>query len=174
MKKNSIITDIETKMQDDEFIVSKTDLRGYITYTNKTFLNICGYDRSELAGVNHNIIRHPDMPKVAFRYMWSLVKDGKDFFGFVKNLRKDGGYYWVFAYISPDFDEADNIIGYTSIRRKPPQTAIDAITGLYKSLLEIEKDGKNENVDKAQKHLEEFLQTQNCSYEDLILKLQDD
>jgi PAS domain-containing protein len=114
------------------------------------------------------------MPKVAFRYMWSLVKDGKDFFGFVKNLRKDGWYYWVFAYISPDFDEADNIIGYTSIRRKPPQTAIDAITGLYKSLLEIEKDGKNENVDKAQKYLEEFLQTQNCSYEDLILKLQDD
>jgi PAS domain S-box-containing protein len=161
-------------MIDGEFIISKTDLRGHITYANRIFLDICGYGKLELAGVNHNIIRHPDMPKVAFKYMWELVKDGKDFFGFVKNLRKDGGYYWVFAYISPDYDENDNIIGYTSIRRKPPQNAIDTIAPLYKELLEIEADGKKENVEKAQKHLFDFLDSINTSYDDLILKLQDD
>jgi PAS domain S-box-containing protein len=174
MRKNIIPTDIETKMNDNEFIISKTDLRGYITYANKTFLDICGYDKLELAGVNHNIIRHPDMPKVAFRYMWDLVKNGNDFFGFVKNLRKDGGYYWVFAYISPDFDEDNNIIGYTSIRRKPPQSAIDAVIKLYKELIDIEKDGKKENIDKAQEYLFDFVGSHNCSYDDLILKLQDD
>jgi PAS domain S-box-containing protein len=131
----------EEIMKDNDFIVSKTDTKGFITYVNRIFVNMAGWERQELIGANHNIIRHPDMPKIAFKILWDLISSKKEFFGFVKNLRKDGGYYWVFAYITADLDLNDNIIGYTSFRKKPSQKAIETIIPIYKALVEAEKSG---------------------------------
>jgi len=135
------INNNEKVLDDNDFIVSKTDPKGYITYCNRIFVEMAGWDRKELIGANHNLIRHPDMPKIAFKVLWDLVQSGQEFFGIVKNLRKDGGYYWVFAYITPDFDLNGNIIGYTSFRKKPSRKAIEGITPIYAQLKSAEDSG---------------------------------
>ncbi len=131
----------EKIMGDNDFIVSKTDTKGFITYVNRIFVDMAGWSRAELIGANHNIIRHPDMPKIAFKIVWDLISSKQEFFGFVKNLRKDGGYYWVLAYITADEDLNGNIIGYTSFRKKPSRKAIETLTPIYKALLDAEKSG---------------------------------
>jgi PAS domain S-box-containing protein len=100
----------------DYVIYSKTDLKGTITYASNAFCEISGYSKEELLGKPHNIIRHPDMPKSAFYEMWQTIKKGKVWAGEVKNLKKDKGYYWVKANISPDYDEKGNLIGYVGVR----------------------------------------------------------
>ena len=105
----------ETKVPEDELIVSRTDLNGTITYANDTFLEISGYSKDELIGQNHSIVRHPDMPNSIFEDLWKTIKEKKQWNGNVKNLRKDGGYYWVNATISGVYK--DNIlIEYKSVR----------------------------------------------------------
>ena len=162
-------TNAETKLGTNDFIVSKTDNKGKITYCNEIFMNMAGYDENELIGVNHNIIRHPEMPKIAFKLAWDLIQSGKEFFGFVKNMKKDGGYYWVFANITPDYDEKQHIIGYTSVRRKPNEQAINAIVPIYKKLLELEKEG---GMKASEEYLMTFLAQNNTTYDDLIISLQ--
>ena len=135
------ITNNEKMLSDNDFIVSKTDIKGYITYCNRIFVEMAGWSRFELIGANHNIIRHPHMPKIAFKILWDLIQNKKEFFGFVKNLRKDGGYYWVFAYITPDLDMNGNIIGYTSFRKKPSRKGIEVLEPIYLKLVEAEKTG---------------------------------
>jgi len=135
------ITNREKVMSDNDFIVSKTDIKGYITYCNRIFVDMAGWSRFELIGANHNIIRHPHMPKLAFKILWDLVQSKKEFFGFVKNLRKDGGFYWVFAYITPDLDKNGNIIGHSSFRKKPSQKGIETLEPIYRKLVEAEKSG---------------------------------
>ncbi len=100
----------------DYVIYSKTDLKGTITYASNAFCEISGYSKEELLGKPHNIIRHPDMPKSAFYEMWQTIKKGKVWAGEVKNLKKDKGYYWVKANISPDYDGKGNLIGYVGVR----------------------------------------------------------
>ena len=97
-------------------IYSRTDLKGIITYASEAFCEVSGYSKEELLGKPHNIIRHPDMPKEAFKQMWDTIKAGKAWSGEVKNLKKDGGVYWVLANISPEYDNAGNIIGYAGVR----------------------------------------------------------
>ena len=157
MKKPHITpTNNETILKDGEFIVSKTDLKSRITYGNEYFISISGWSEEELLGKPHNILRHPDMPQVAFKILYELIENGKEFFGFVKNLKKDGGYYWVFANITPSFDENGNIVGYYSVRRKPIDGFKKIIEPLYASLLELEqKDGINASYQAVQKLLEE-------------------
>ena len=135
------ITNKEKVMSDNDFIVSKTDTKGYITYCNRIFVEMAGWSRFELIGANHNIIRHPHMPKIAFKILWDLVQSKKEFFGFVKNLRKDGGFYWVFAYITPDLDRNGNIIGYSSFRKKPSRKGIETLEPIYRQLVEAERSG---------------------------------
>jgi len=131
----------EKVLSDNDFIVSKTDKKGYITYCNRIFVEMAGWSRFELIGANHNIIRHPHMPKIAFKILWDLIQAKKEFFGFVKNLRKDGGFYWVFAYITPDLDLKGNITGYTSFRKKPSRKGIETLEPIYMDLVEAEKSG---------------------------------
>jgi len=159
----------ETKLNDNDFIISKTDTKGSIIYCNEVFTKMAGYPAADLMGANHNLIRHPDMPKLAFKVAWDLIKDKKEFFGFVKNLMRDGGYYWVFAYITADLDERGNIVSYTSVRRKPPQSAIDAIAPIYKLLVDAEKSG---GVEASGKLLTNFLQEHKTTYDELVIKLQ--
>jgi len=154
----------EKVMEENDFIVSKTDTKGFITYVNRIFVDMAGWSRKELIGANHNIIRHPDMPKIAFKLAWDLISSKQEFFGFVKNLRKDGGYYWVLAYITADLDLQDNIIGYTSFRKKPSRKAIEAISPIYKALLDAEKSG---GMDASYTLLKETL---NATDENLVEK----
>lgn len=170
MKKYKITpTQHEIKMKDNDFIVSKTDARGVITYCNEIFMEMACYKEEELVGKNHNLIRHPDMPRVAFKLAWDLISSGKEFFGFVKNMAKTGDYYWVFANITPDYDSSGKIIGYTSVRRKPSQTAVDTLIPIYKKMCELEKTG---GMEASGKFLFDFLDENNITYDELILSLQ--
>ena len=119
-------------------IVSSTDLKGIITYANRTFCNIAGYTKQELTGKNHNIVRHPDMPKSAFKELWETIKAGKEWTGIVKNLRKDGLYYWVYSHIAPIMDNEGKIIGYTAARRPATTAEREEVIPLYKALVEEE------------------------------------
>lgn len=166
---NKNITTNEMQLNKDDFIVSKTDTKGNIIYCNEIFAKMAGYPASSLIGANHNLIRHPHMPKLAFKMAWDLIKNKKEFFGFIQNLTIDGGYYWVFAYITADLDASSKIISYTSVRRKAPQSAIDQILPLYKLLLDAENRGGTESSAKV---LEEFLEKHNTSYDELIINLQ--
>jgi len=130
---------IETEVPQNELIISRTDLNGTITYVNETFAKISGYEPEELIGKPHNIIRHPDMPKSAFKDLWDKLKNGKEWEGYVKNLRKDNGYYWVFAKISPLVKDG-KIIGYKSLREPVSKEKRIEMQNKYDRLREKEED----------------------------------
>ena len=118
MRNNQPITHVEVPLKDDTLIVSKTDLKGRITYINRDFLQISGFSEQELIGEPHNIVRHPDMPVEAFEDMWRDLQDGRPWTGMVKNRCKNGDFYWVLATATPTRDTSGNIDGYMSVRRK--------------------------------------------------------
>ncbi len=118
-------------------IVSETDLKGIITYCNRKFCEVSGYDKNELIGKNHNIVRHPDMPKAAFQDLWSTVQKGESWTGTVKNLRKDGRYYWVYSHIAPIIKE-DEIVGYIAARKPATASEIEEAEEAYEKLLQEE------------------------------------
>jgi aerotaxis receptor len=120
-------------------ILSSTDIKGIITYANRKFCTIAGYDKSELIGKNHNIIRHPDMPKAAFKEVWDAIQNGKEWSGLVKNLRKDGRYYWVYSHISPIYNDGE-LTGYTAARRPATDNEISEIIPVYADLIEKESN----------------------------------
>ena len=130
---------------------------------------MAGWSRFELIGANHNIIRHPDMPKIAFKILWDLIQNKKEFFGFVKNLRKDGGYYWVVANISPTFDANNKIIGYYSVRRKPHHNFKSIIEPLYKHLKEIEETS---GMEAATQEVYNLLESKKLEFNELMIKIQ--
>ena len=163
------ITNNEKQLGENDFIVSKTDTKGRIIYCNEIFAKMAGYPPADLIGANHNIIRHPDMPRLAFKIVWDAIQNKKEFFGFVKNLCADGEYYWVLAYITADLDERGNIISYSSIRRKPPQSAIDQIIPIYQQLLEAEKSG---GIDASSKILNSLLKQHKMEYDEFVINLQ--
>jgi PAS domain S-box-containing protein len=163
------ITNREKVLNQNDFIVSKTDTKGKIIYCNEIFAQMAGYPAADIIGANHNLIRHPDMPKLAFKVLWDLVQNKDEFFGFVKNLRADGGYYWVFAYITADLDANGNIISYTSVRRKMPQSAIDIITPIYRQLLDAERSG---GVEASQRVLNNLLEENGVEYNEFVINLQ--
>jgi len=119
-------------------IISKTDLKGIITYVNTPFCKLAGYEKKELIGKPHSIIRHPDMPKAAFKDLWDTIERNEKWRGFVKNLRKDGKYYWVEAFIEPIFDENGNKIGYISARKPVLKEDKERYEKLYKEMKEKE------------------------------------
>ena len=129
----------EIKIDSRTFIVSKTDYRGNIIYSNEAFSKITGYTQSEIMGLSHNIVRHPDMPKAIFFLMWKRLKEGQNIQALVKNLAKSGKYYWV----STDFeiyqDTPDSKPTYIAYRRSVSENAIEEIEPLYVTLLELEK-----------------------------------
>ncbi|MCW8929480.1 MAG: PAS domain-containing protein [Gammaproteobacteria bacterium] len=164
--------DIERKLPENSYIVSKTDLKGKITYANRIFMDMACYSESELLGVQHNIIRHPDMPRGAFKFVWDTIAQGKEVFAYVKNLAKDGHYYWVLANITPDRDINGNIIGYLSVRRKPSSQAIATIEPIYQQMLDIEKQHHaKDQMDYSIGFLVDALNSQGVSYEEFILSI---
>ncbi|HJV92930.1 MAG TPA: methyl-accepting chemotaxis protein [Azonexus sp.] len=130
MRNNQPVTSVETLLPDNLFIYSTTDLKGVITSVNDAFVEISGFSREELVGKAHNIVRHPDMPEVAFADLWRDLKAGRPWCGLVKNRRKDGGYYWVEANASP-IRENGTVVGYGSVRRRPSRAAVQAAEAVY-------------------------------------------
>ena len=133
MQRKVIVTDVETDYPEGKLIVSCTNTEGIITKCNQAFVDMSGYTYEELVGQPHSILRHPDMPKAAFADLWTTVQAGNKWRGYVKNLRKDGGYYWVHAVVVPNV-RAGKIIGYTSVRRKPSRTKIESSIPVYADL----------------------------------------
>jgi len=128
----------EEYFYDGSAIISQTDLKGVITYANRAFSEVSGYSVDELIGQPHNIIRHPDMPKVVFEKMWSTIKSGQAWNGLVKNLRKDGRYYWVDSEILPIRDNENNITGYIAARKAASRKDILESEENYKKMLLLE------------------------------------
>jgi PAS domain S-box-containing protein len=133
MKTNLPVTQHEVLLQDEDVIITKTDLKGVITYANHDFVRISGFSSEELIGKNHNLIRHPDMPAEAFADMWATLKQGKPWSGYVKNRCKNGDFYWVRTEVAP-VEQNGQIAGYASIRKKPDREAIKQAETLYKQL----------------------------------------
>ncbi|MBL8484135.1 MAG: PAS domain-containing protein, partial [Rhodocyclaceae bacterium] len=137
MKVNLPVTQREAEMRDGMTIVSKTDLKGVITYINRDFLEISGFTEKELIGTSHNIVRHPDMPKEAFEDLWNSLKEGRPWTGLVKNRCKNGDHYWVMANAAP-IRENGRIVGYMSVRTRPAREAVAAAEAAYA----LFRDGK--------------------------------
>ncbi|NOR69554.1 MAG: PAS domain-containing protein [Methylomarinum sp.] len=125
-----LYTEIETPCPDGKLIVSTATPEGIITYINPEFAEISGFTEQELIGMPHSILRHPDMPAAAFKDLWDTLKRGERWQGYVKNLRKDGGYYWVKATVIPNVRHG-NVVSYTSVRRKPSRAKVDECIRLY-------------------------------------------
>jgi len=123
----------EVLLEKDTIIVSETDSKGKILYANDDFCKICGFSKDELIGKPHNIVRHPDMPKAAFKDLWDTIKAGKEWKGIVKNKTKDGGFYWVHAKVFPS-KTVDDEIKYISVRIKPTDAEIKNAEKLYETL----------------------------------------
>lgn len=132
-KRKVLVTDHETPFPDGRLIVSSTDPEGIITRVNHSFVEMSGYSEEELIGQPHYILRHPDMPAAAFKDLWDTVRKGEKWHGYVKNLRRDGGYYWVMATVIPNIRSA-RITGYTSVRRKPARRKVEECIRLYPTL----------------------------------------
>lgn len=124
----------EEVLFDGRSLISETDLKGVITFVNRKFVEMTGYSKEEAVGQPHNILRHPDMPKAAYEQMWKLIKQGSTWEGYVKNLRKDGKYYWVVVTIVPKKDEEGSVIGYIASRKMPDRTRLASIIKQYKEM----------------------------------------
>ncbi len=130
---------VEIEVPQKAMIVSHTDLNGVITYANDTFCLISGYSSSELVGKPHNILRHPDMPSSLFKNLWETIAEGKMWSGYVKNMTKDGGYYWVYAHVSRLFDKDGKPVGYKSLRQPVSKEKRNELEESYTRLKEIEE-----------------------------------
>lgn len=161
---------MQKNLQKNDFIVSKTDLKGRITYVNKIFMEMGEYTEKELLGKPHSMIRHEDMPKSVFKLLWDMVQNKEEIFAFVVNKTKNGNYYWVFANVTPSFDPNGNIIGYYSVRRQPNAKAIELIKPLYKKMLNAESVG---GIDAGTKILTEILHEKGLSYNEFIISIQE-
>jgi PAS domain S-box-containing protein len=166
----------ERVMRTDDFIVSKSDPRGIITYCNPIFIEFSGFREHELLGKQHNIVRHPDMPRSIFALLWNTIKSGNEFMGYIKNISKDGSFYWVHATVTPSYAVTDGnktpeIIGFFSVRRKPEQSKLSVLQDLYQQILAEEKRvGDREQIaagtlvltnalEKVGKNYHEFIDT---------------
>ncbi len=164
----------EIRINEDDFIVSKTDTKGKITYCNRIFMSIAGYSEKELLNQPHNIIRHPDMPRSVFRLLWNTLQEGKEFFGVIKNKTRQNNYYWALANVTPSYDEQGQLIGYYSVRRSPSRKAIEAVTALYQQMLaeEARHSSAQEAMDASHKILDDALKQSGKKYNEFVLSFE--
>ena len=147
--------DEEIALDPKRYIVSETDAKGKITFCNDYFMEVSGYSQEELIGPPHSIVRHPDMPKVVFKLLWQTISQGKNINAVVKNLAKDGRYYWIFTEFESRRDtDTGEIIGYHASRKTISKHVIEILAGLYAELLKIESE---EGVEASEKYLVSFL-----------------
>ena len=154
----------------DELIVSKTDLRGVITYANDVFLRISRYELHDVIGRPHNLIRHPEMPRAVFHLLWQALSEGRELFAYINNLASDGAHYWVLAHVTPSYSADGAVIGYHSNRRRPSPGAIRTVTPLYRRLVEEERRHPTAKaaVAASSRLLDELVAAEAGSYQEFI------
>ena len=167
------LTGREVFFEEKDVIVSKTDAKGIITYANETFLNISGFSEAQLIGAPHSILRHPQMPRAVFKFLWDNITTGEEVFAYVLNRAKNGDHYWVFAHVTASRDKTGKIIAYHSNRRVPTRKAVDAIAPIYQSLLDVEKAAPDPKtgLETSFKALVDFVTKTGLSYSELIFSL---
>ena len=160
--------DIEITVSPKKTIVSRTNEKGIIRFVNDYFKEIAGYKENELVGFAHNVIRHPDMPKIIFKLLWDELKKGNDMRAIIKNLAKDGRYYWVITNFHTLYDDDGKIIGYYARRKAVPQHVKEEVAKLYKTLLSLEEHG---GMEESEKYLKQWLAEHNTTYQDYVESL---
>ena len=171
---NVTVTNNERILLPEDIIVSKTDVRGVITYANRTFMTIAGYEEHELLGKPHSIVRHPDMPRCVFKFFWERIEAGHEIFAYVKNRAKNGDFYWVLAHATPSYDRSGTLVGYHSSRRAPNRAALDqAIIPTYRALLGVEQaaDDRKEGMNKAYAVLVDTIGKTGMDYDQWVYTL---
>lgn len=163
----------ESPFDDNEIIVSKTDLKGHLTYANDVFLRVSGYSAAEIIGQPHSIIRHPDMPRCIFKMLWDTIQAKGEIFAYVVNMASNGDHYWVLAHITPSFDASGNVIGYHSNRRKPDPEKLQKIIPVYADLLKREGEVANrkEGMHKGHSFMMNILKAKGVDYDEFVLTL---
>lgn len=172
-RRNVHLTGVERFFDPDEIIVSKTDVKGRITYANRVFQRVAGYTEQELLGAPHNIVRHPDMPRCVFKLLWDTLESGQEIFAYVLNRAGNGDHYWVFAHVTPSFDPQGRIIGYHSSRRVPDRSAVDKVIPLYKTLLDIEErhEDRKKGMELAFGAVLDLLRDKGMGYDEFVFTL---
>lgn len=174
MTNHPTLTDVEQFFDEDEIIVSKTDLKGRLTYCNDVFLKIAGYTEKECIGQPHNMIRHPDMPRAVFDLLWETIQGGEEIFAYVINRCKNGDHYWVNAHVTPSRDGNGTIVGYHSNRRVPDRHILETkIMPLYKELRETEakEDSRKAGIAASRTAIAHVLGDNNMEYDEFIARL---
>ncbi len=174
MTVETFVTGVERFFNDHELIVSKTDLKGRMTYTNDVFSHIAGYKARELIGQPHSIIRHPQMPRCVFALLWQTIQAGSEVFAYVVNRCKNGDHYWVIAHVSASRNRSGEIIGYHSTRRVPERSiVIEKIIPLYDQLLAEENKHSNRKagMEAGMEFLHDFLRERQTEYDRFIATL---
>ncbi|WP_321391925.1 PAS domain-containing protein [Emcibacter sp.] len=162
--------DEEITLDHEDIIVSKTDLKGRITYVNDTFCKIAEMREREVLGEQHSIIRHPDMPRSVFQLLWETIQYKREIFAYVKNISKTGKYYWVIAHVTPTLDRDGNIVAYHSNRRGVSASEVTKVDKLYKEICAVERQYPNrkEGMLAGSKYLVEQAANNATSYDEFI------
>lgn len=174
MANETTLTGVERIFGDDEIIVSKTDLKGRLTYTNDVFLRLASYTEEQVIGQPHSMIRHPDMPRCIFKLLWDTIQAGKEIFAYVVNRSANGDHYWVLAHVTPSRDKDGTIVGYHSNRRTADRHILETvIIPLYKQLLQEEQSHANakDGMNAAYETLTNLLAEKGLSYNEFIFSL---
>lgn len=159
--KKPIPVDEEIMWDKTKTIKSKTDEMGTITYVNSTFIEVSEYSKEELIGQPHNLVRHPDMPKVIFKLLWTNLKNGVNFHAVVKNMTKTGKYYWIVTNFDIFKDASGVPSAFLGVRTSIPDGVVKEVEPLYEKLLEIEKE---KGVEESEKYLDKFLKDEDVDY----------
>lgn len=166
-------TGSERRFADDVIIVSKTDRSGRIAYVNRAFCDVSLYERQELLGAPHSLIRHPEMPRAVFKALWDSIQAGREIFAYINNLCKNGDHYWVLAHVTPTVAAGGEVVGYHSTRRTPGAAALAKVEPLYARLRAVEEK-HTRHQDAAQAgtvELNAFLTAQGASYDEYVWSL---
>jgi PAS domain S-box-containing protein len=163
-------TGVERTFDPEELIVTKTDLKGIVTYANDTFLRLSIYDEGDVVGQPHNVIRHPEMPRCVFKLIWDTIMSEREIFAYVMNLAADGSAYWVLAHVTPTRDTAGRVVGYHSNRRLPAPSAVDAVRPLYAMLRAEERrhERSSDGLAASARMLQDFLGDRGKSYDQFV------
>ncbi len=168
-------TGVERTLSQEDIIVTKTDLKGHLTYTNDVFLNISAVSEGQALGSPHNFIRHPEMPAGIYKLLWESISTRQELFAYVKNLALDGAHYWVLAHVTPSYDKFGKHVGYHSMRRSASRAAIAQIEPVYAQMRAAETGlhGKA-RADASFAWLAQMLDSKDLTYSQWIWRIVED
>lgn len=163
----------ESPFETEEIIVSKTDLKGRLTYANDVFLRVARMTEVEVIGAPHSIIRHPDMPRAVFKLLWDRIQSGQELFAYVINMANNGDHYWVFAHVTPTRGADGQVTGFHSNRRKPDSSQVTRVSALYRDLLAEERRhaDRKAGLAKSTEMLEAVLNKEEKSYDQFVFSI---